>query len=207
LITVIDSGICNLASVTTALDRIGAHWALGSTPELVGAASALLLPGVGSFADGMDSLRSRNLLEPIRSHAKSGRPIMGICLGMQMLADYSEEFGRHEGLGLISAKVRRLPVDRGLRVPNIGWCDTRLSPDTALFNGLPQTATFYFVHSYVLECTDPECSVGTIRWGDTDEIVAVQSNNLFGVQFHPERSQDTGLAVMANFNNIVEGLR
>ncbi len=101
MITLIDSGICNLASVTTALNRVGAAWTLAETPEQVARAGALLLPGVGAFADGMESLRIRGLVEPIKAHAAQGRPILGICLGMQLLAEGSEEFGDHEGLGLV----------------------------------------------------------------------------------------------------------
>ena len=207
MITVIDSGICNLASVTTALDRIGVRWTLGYTPEEIGAAEALILPGVGAFADGMQSLRLRGLVEPIRTYAASGRPILGICLGMQMLADYSEEFGHHEGLALISGKIHRLPANQGLSIPNIGWCDVRYSSGAALFKGLPQPSCFYFTHSYCLECIDSGDSVGTIRWSNTVRTVAVRKGNLFGVQFHPELSQDNGLTVLENFFNLIGDLK
>ena len=207
MITVIDSGICNLASVTTALDRIGAPWTLGNTPMEIGDAQALILPGVGAFAEGMNSLHQRDLVEPIRAHAASTRPILGICLGMHMLADHSEEFGNHEGLGLISSKVCRLPADQELRLPNIGWCDVRYSSCASLFKGLPQPSCFYFAHSYCLECTDSGDSVATIRWSNTDRTVAVRKGNVYGVQFHPELSQDSGLTVLANFCNHIGELK
>lgn len=186
-----------------ALDRIGVRWTLGNTPEEIGAAVALILPGVGAFADGMQSLRLRGLVEPIRTYAASGRPILGICLGMHMLADQSEEFGNHEGLGLISGKVQRLQANQGLRIPNIGWCDVRYSSRADIFRGLPQPSCFYFAHSYCLKCSNIGDSVGTIRWSNTDRTVSVQKGNVFGVQFHPELSQDNGLTVLASFCDII----
>lgn len=205
MITVIDSGICNLASVTTALDRVGARWTVGGTPEEVGAAAALLLPGVGAFADGMDSLRQRGLVEPIRAHATSGRPILGICLGMQMLADYSEEFGNHEGLGLISGRVRRLPSVPGFRVPNIGWCDVHVPPGARLLDDQGDEAerTFYFVHSYCLDCADPADASGWLDIAGNRLAIAVERGMIFGAQFHPEKSQDAGLKMLARFVSLV----
>jgi len=206
LITVIDSGICNLASVTTALERIGVRWSLGNTPEDIGAAVALILPGVGAFADGMQSLRLRGLVEPIRSYAASGRPILGICLGMQMLADQSEEFGNHEGLGLISGQVRRLPSLPGFRVPNIGWCNVHVTPGARLLDNQKEetSRTFYFVHSYYYECANPDDASAWLEIGRNRFAVALERNMIFGTQFHPEKSQEAGLEVLARFADLVK---
>lgn len=199
MITIINCGSSNLTSVTTALDRVKCNWNIASTPSSVKSASSLILPGVGAFANGMDSLHKLNLVDSICDFAKSGKPILGICLGMQLLTEQSSEFGLSKGLGLIPANVIRLQDDIKLRVPNIGWCDTELLSSCPLFNGLKQWASFYYVHSYVVECKNKSTSVGSIQWGSERKTVAVQYQNLFGVQFHPERSQDAGLGVISNF--------
>lgn len=203
MITIIDSGICNIGSVLTALDRVGAHYIVTTEAARVAEARALLLPGVGAFADGMAALRRHGLVEPIRAHADADKPILGICLGMQLLADSSEEFGDHQGLGLIPGRVRKLPAAPGLRVPNIGWCDMHVARGARLFAGMEDGASFYFVHSYVMDCADPADSVGTIDFGAHEVTVACQRGAVFGAQFHPEKSQDTGLAFLANFATMV----
>jgi imidazole glycerol-phosphate synthase subunit HisH len=199
MITVIDSGIANIGSVTTALKRVGACLEITTDAQAVRRAKALLLPGVGAFADGMQSLRRHGLIEPIREVAHSGRAVLGICLGMQLLADVSEEFGVHQGLGLIPGRVVRLPSLDGLRVPNIGWCDVRLQGEARLFAGIQSGASFYFVHSYHMVCENPHDSVGAMTFAGRNFGVAVQRDNVFGAQFHPEKSQDVGLAFLSNF--------
>jgi glutamine amidotransferase len=199
MITIIDSGICNIGSLLIALDRVGARYTVTTEVEHVAAASALLLPGVGAFADGMEALRRSGLVEPIQAHAAAGKPLLGICLGMQLLADGSDEFGLHEGLGLIPGWVRRLPSVPGLRVPNIGWCDVDVADGAELFAGIEDSASFYFVHSYAMECDDAANIVGTIDFGGCKVTVACRRGAVFGAQFHPEKSQDAGLAVIANF--------
>lgn len=204
MISVIDSGICNLASVTTALDRIGARWTIAASAANVAGAEALLLPGVGAFADGMAALTARGLVEPVRAHAAAGRPILGICLGMQLLAEVSEEFGEHPGLGLIAGRVRRLPEVPALRVPNIGWCDTVPEEGTPLFRGIARGAAFYYVHSYYVDCDDPSDVAARIPFGPHHVAAALHRDRVFGAQFHPEKSQDVGLAVLANFAQLVK---
>lgn len=205
MITVIDSGICNIGSVLTALERIGARYTVTTEPDTVANARSLLLPGVGAFANGMDALRRNCLVEPIRSHAAAGKPLLGICLGMQLLADGSDEFGTHKGLGLIPGWVRRLPSAPGLRIPNIGWCDMHFTSGSSLFAGLDDNASFYFVHSYAMKCDEAADSIGTIVFGDVKVTVACQRGNIFGAQFHPEKSQDAGLTFLANFAAQVNG--
>lgn len=198
-IVIVDMQISNLASVLQALQQIGAPPHVPATAQNVESASAILLPGVGSFGDGMASLRQKQLVDPIKRAAKRGTPVFGICLGMQMLAERSEEFGEHEGLGLIGGDVKRLqPREPDFRVPNIGWCDVTATRPSALFpNGV--AGCYYHVHSYHFVPKDCAITVGTINYAGTPHVVALEAGNLFGVQFHPEKSQDDGLQVIANF--------
>jgi glutamine amidotransferase len=199
MITIIDSGISNLGSVLAAMRRIAAKAEVTTDPAVVGKATAILLPGVGAFADGMAALRKHGLIAPIKDAAKAGKPILGICLGMQLLAEASDEFGDHEGLGFIPGKVRKLPAAPGLRVPNIGWCDRDIRREARLFPGIDNVTPFYFVHSFHLICAQPAHSVGAIAFGSMPVTVAVEHGNIFGAQFHPEKSQDAGLTFLANF--------
>lgn len=200
MITLIDSGICNLTSVTTALGRIGAAWNMAETTAQVASAGALLLPGVGAFGDGMKSLRARGLIEPIKAHAAAGRPILGICLGMQLLAEESEEFGTHEGLGLIKGRVRLLPAGPGFRVPNIGWCDVTRRDGASLLDA--DGRAYYFVHSYYVDCADEADMAGWFTVGGKRIAAALERGHIYGAQFHPEKSQDAGLAMLARFAAI-----
>jgi glutamine amidotransferase len=200
MITIIDSGIANVGSVLAAFARIGAAAHVTTAAADVATASALVLPGVGAFKDGMDSLRAHGLVEPIREAVRRGTPMLGICLGMQLLADVSEEFGEHEGLGLVPGRVVRLEPRRpGERVPNIGWCDARISPGSALFSGIEDGSAFYFVHSFHLRCAEPADVTAAIDFGDGPVAAAVERGHVFGAQFHPEKSQDVGLTVLHNY--------
>jgi glutamine amidotransferase len=204
MITIVDSGIANIGSVVAAFKHIGQKVRVTADPAEVLNSDALVLPGVGAFEDGMQSLRRNQLVEPIRQAARSGVPLLGICLGMQLLADVSEEFGEHEGLGLIPGRVSRLAPDPPLaRVPHIGWCDVAVAPSAMLFCGITPDSAFYFVHSYHLVCSTPEHTVGRIAFGGRSLCAAVQANNVFGVQFHPEKSQDAGLSVLHNYACLV----
>jgi len=200
MITIIDSGIANLGSVINACRRLGVAAVPADTPTALASSSALILPGVGAFADGMRSLHHRGLVEPIRAAAAAGIPILGICLGMQLLAETSEEFGTHEGLGLIPGQVVRLkPAHAGDRVPNIGWCDVSTAARARLFEEIPSGGAFYFMHSYHLKCANAQDVAATIVFGDSSACAAVERGNVFGVQFHPEKSQDLGLRCLDNF--------
>jgi imidazole glycerol-phosphate synthase subunit HisH len=202
MITLIDSGICNLTSVTTALGRVGAAWTLGETPEQIARAGALLLPGVGAFADGMDSLHKRGLIAPIKAHVAQGRPLLGICLGMQLLAEGSEEFGEHGGLGLIRGRVRRLRPAPGFRVPNIGWCDVHVRPESRLLGEGAEGRSYYFVHSYYFDCADATDVAGWLSVGADRIPIALERGRVFGAQFHPEKSQDGGLEMLDRFATL-----
>lgn len=204
MITIIDSGSANIGSVISACRRIGVQAVVTTEPEMISEARGLILPGVGSFADAMGNMRQRGLVQPIRDAAAAGIPILGICLGMQLLAQVGEEFGEHQGLGIIAGRVKRLqPACSGERVPNIGWCDVNTAPRSVLFAGIDNGSPFYFVHSYALDCSDPDDCAGSISFGATPVCVAIEHNNTFGVQFHPEKSQDVGLHLLSNFAGLV----
>ncbi len=203
MITIVDSGIANIGSIINALRRFGVTASVADTPASVVSSKALILPGVGAFADGMQSLHRRSLVEPIRAAASAGVPILGICLGMQLLAETSEEFGLHEGLGLIPGQVKRLkPAHANERVPNIGWCDVSTAVRSRLFGDIPSGGPFYFMHSYALHCTNADHVAGTIAFGASAVCAAVERDNVFGVQFHPEKSQDLGLRCLDNFMRL-----
>jgi imidazole glycerol-phosphate synthase subunit HisH len=198
-IVIVDLQICNLASVLQALQQIGAPPHVFATAENIEAAGAILLPGVGAFGDGMANLRQKQLVGPIRRAAERGTPVFGICLGMQLLAERSEEFGVHEGLGLIEGNVTRLtPSGPDFRIPNVGWCDVTATRPSVLFPS-GTGGCYYHVHSYHFVPKNKSVTTGTIDYAGLQLMVALEYGNLFGVQFHPEKSQDDGLRVLARF--------
>ncbi|MBK8205932.1 MAG: imidazole glycerol phosphate synthase subunit HisH [Planctomycetes bacterium] len=196
-VAVIDSGICNLASIARALEREGGEVTVATTAEAVAGADRLVLPGVGSFPAGMQSLHERGLVDAIRGFAASGKPLLGICLGMQLLFDTGSEFGDTPGLGLIPGRVREINAP-GLAVPHMGW--NRLEPtrEDPLLAGLPEEAFFYFVHSYVCEPAESADVLAYTEYGERF-CAAVQRGNVRGLQAHPEKSQQCGATVLANF--------
>jgi len=205
MITIIDSGIANIASVTSAFRRLRAEACVTREPAKVEQAEAIVLPGVGAFADGMASLRNCALIEPIKAAAARGTPILGICLGMQLLADESEEFGRHAGLGLVPGSVVKLVSGSTRdRVPNIGWCDVQSHASSRLFANTASGTAFYFVHSFHMRCMDERDASAQISFAGEQITVAVERGRIFGAQFHPEKSQDAGLGVLENFIAFVK---
>ena len=206
-VTLVDYGIGNVFSVSRALETAGAEVLLTDRPEDLDKAERLVLPGVGAFADCMSSLRERGLIDPLLRFAGSGRPFLGICVGMQMLATYSEEFGHHEGLNLIPGRVSGLPkVDKDglpLKIPHIGWTQLHHAPGQAWTDSpLGDTAageSVYLVHSYAVTPDDPAHSLATCFYGGLPICAAIRSNNIFGVQFHPEKSGPSGLRILSRF--------
>ncbi|MEA4912088.1 MAG: imidazole glycerol phosphate synthase subunit HisH [Oscillospiraceae bacterium] len=204
---VIDYGLSNLLSVKRALEYCGAQVTVSADPADVSAADRLVLPGVGAFADGMAGLRARGLIGPLRGAAAAGTPLLGICLGMQMLFDASEEFGRHEGLGLIAGGVVRIPeLDTGGRrqtVPHIGWSALTLCGGYAgtPLRGFPAGSETYFVHSFEAKPDDPADVVALCAYGGRQLCAAAKSaaGNVLGCQFHPEKSGEAGLCILREF--------
>lgn len=197
---VVDYGLGNLRSVAGAIERLDHEPVVTSDPGALEQTDRLVLPGVGAFGDGMRSLHGRGLVEPLtRIVLEEGRPVLGICLGAQLLASESEEFGEHRGLGWIEGTVRRIvPADPSLRVPHVGWNSIRMVRESVLLDGLPEEPLFYFVHSYHVICADESSVVADCEYGVTMAAV-FQSANVYGAQFHPEKSQLAGLTLLQNF--------
>ena len=205
MITIVDIGVSNLESVRQAFSRVGALHQTSSDPDVIAAADSLVLPGVGAFGNAMKELRDRRLIEPICRHANAGKPILGICLGMQLLTAGSEEDGPNDGLNLLPGNtIRIVPEDRSVRVPNIGWCEVFPNEESTLFANFNPGDSLYFIHSYYVCCEDSANISATIRLGSVDYTVAFEQNNLFGVQFHPEKSQDAGLDILDAFCRYAE---
>jgi imidazole glycerol-phosphate synthase subunit HisH len=197
MIALVDYGIGNLRSVEKALASVGADVQLTSDAQVILSARQVVLPGVGAFGDGMAGLRQRDLEPVIRDVAAHGKPLLGICLGMQLLFESSDEMGQHTGLGLLPGCVRRFP-EAGWKVPQTGWNQLNLLQDTPLLAGLSSGDYAYFNHSYYCEPTEPGDMLASTEYVLTYASVIGRSN-LYGVQFHPEKSQDLGLMILRNF--------
>jgi len=202
VIAIVDYGRGNLGSVQKALVRLGMDAVVTQDPAVVRSARALVLPGDGAFNDAMRSLERLGLLGPIREALEAERPFLGICLGYQLLFSESEEFGPCKGLNLIPGVVRRFPKEVKLKVPHMGWNRVLHTGDLAIFDGIPSGAYFYFVHSYYPEPLDGTLRVATCQYGVTFSA-AIGKGNLFGTQFHPEKSQLWGLKLLENFVRVV----
>lgn len=199
---VVDYGLGNLRSVAGAVEKLGHEAVVSSDPRVLEQAGKLILPGVGAFADGMRKLTRLGLVDGLaRLVHERGRPILGICLGAELLARESDEFGRHDGLGWIDARVTRIAPAAGFRVPHVGWNAVRHNRDSALFAGIPQEALFYFVHSYQICCDDPSLVEAECDYG-APVTAAVVRGHIFGTQFHPEKSQRIGLELLRNFLSV-----
>lgn len=196
---IVDYGLGNLRSVAGAVRRLGHEPLVSSDPAELGRCAKLILPGVGAFGDGMRNLRERGLVEALgRLVHEQSRPVLGVCLGAQLLARESEEFGRHEGLGWIDASVRRLDPGDGLRVPHVGWNELHQRGESLLFDGIADGELFYFVHSYRIDTDSPAIVKGETEYGRFFTTV-VEQGNVYGAQFHPEKSQLAGLRLLENF--------
>ena len=203
MISIIDYGAGNLQSVEKALRHIGCDCQVTADPGRLLASDAAVLPGVGSFGDAMDQLRSRGLEEPIHRFVESGKPFLGICLGLQILFEESQESPGVKGLGLLKGKILRLPKESGLKIPHIGWNSLEVKNREGLFAGLPEEPYVYFVHSYYLRAEE-DVVTATAEHGATIHA-AVRKGNLMACQFHPEKSGKTGLAILENFAAMVKG--
>jgi glutamine amidotransferase len=203
MIAIVDYNMGNLASVQNAFAKLGVQTVVESDPTKFKEYDKLILPGVGAFGDAMAHLRERNMIDAIKEFAGSSKPILGICLGMQLLFESSEEFGVHEGLGLIKGRVVAFDsskFEEALKVPHMGWnrMFTKVHP---LFEGLDKEHYLYFVHSYHVVCDNEEDAIGRTFYG-YEFTSAVAHNNIMGIQPHPEKSHENGLKILENFTKI-----
>ncbi|RUM74058.1 MAG: imidazole glycerol phosphate synthase subunit HisH [Sulfurovum sp.] len=200
MIGIVDYNMGNLASVINAFDSVGAKIAVESDPEKLKDYDKLILPGVGAFGDAMEHLKENGMDKAVKEYAKSGKPLLGICLGMQLLFESSEEFGTSQGLGLIEGKVVAFDeskFDQKLKVPHMGWNELFVQNDSKLFDGLEKEFYLYFVHSFHAVCED-KYAIGKTYYG-YEFVSAVNKNNIYGIQPHPEKSHENGLKIIENF--------
>jgi glutamine amidotransferase len=206
MIGIIDYGMGNLFSVSKALERIGIPYIISESPEELNNTKGLLLPGVGAFKDAMARLREKELDQFIHSYVDSGRPLLGICLGMQLLFEESEENGRFEGLGLLKGRVVRIPdrdVDgERLKVPHMGWNKLDFHQEAAVLDEVEE-GFVYFVHSYFVDGMDEASLLASASYGVQVPAI-VGRENVSGMQFHPEKSSETGMKLLANFAKAME---
>lgn len=198
MVAIIDYGAGNLMSVKKALDFIGAESEITMDKDKINAASHVILPGVGSFGDAMRSMEGRGLVDTVKSAALSGRPFLGICLGLQLLFDRSDESEGVQGLSLLNGQISSIPKNLGLKVPHMGWNSVSVKQSGGIFMDIPDEIYFYFVHSYYLNGADEAEIAGTAQYG-VEIQCAVQRGNLCAVQFHPEKSGEIGLKLLENF--------
>ncbi|MEG4075512.1 imidazole glycerol phosphate synthase subunit HisH [Microcoleus sp. Pol14C2] len=203
VIAVVDYDMGNLHSVCKGLENVGAVPKITDSPAIIEQADAVVLPGVGSFDPAMQNLRSRNLIEPIKSAIASGKPFLGICLGLQILFESSEE-GVEPGLGVIAGKVRRFRSEPGLTIPHMGWNQLEFTQQNCpLWQNLPSDPWVYFVHSFYVDPVDLEVRSAMVSHGSQNVTAAIAKDNLMAVQFHPEKSSSTGLQMLSNFVSLV----
>lgn len=201
MVAIIDYDAGNIRSVEKAVRYLGKEVTVTSEPEEILAADRVILPGVGAFGDAMKRLHAMGLVEVIRQAADRGTPFLGICLGLQLLFEKSEESPGVPGLSLLRGEILRLPEFPGLKVPHIGWNSLKYPNPGRLFRGIPEDSCVYFVHSYYLKAQDEGIVTATTEYG-TLVHASVESGNLFACQFHPEKSSETGLTILENFLSI-----
>lgn len=207
MINIIDYEMGNLRSVEKAFENLGFEARVSADPNDIKTADKVVLPGVGAFRDCINNLREGGFVEPLLDHVKSGKPMLGICVGMQMLFDESEEFGTHKGLGLIPGKVVRFPSgmvenNERLKVPHMGWNNLLIEKPSPLFKEIRNESFVYFVHSYYCEAANQEDVAAACRYGDVEFCASIWRDNIMATQFHPEKSQDVGLQIFRNFAEL-----
>ncbi|MDJ0511705.1 MAG: imidazole glycerol phosphate synthase subunit HisH [Crocosphaera sp.] len=203
-LAVIDYDMGNLHSACKGLEKAGITPKITDSPEEIAQAQGIVLPGVGAFDPAVQNLRSRHLVEPIKEGLAQGKPFLGICLGLQILFDGSEE-GTEPGLGIIPGMVRRFQSEPNLTIPHMGWNQLQFTqPNLGLWQGLSQEPYLYFVHSYYVDPIDYEVKAATVTHGKQTVTAAIAHNNIMAVQFHPEKSSDNGLKILSNFAAMVQ---
>ncbi|MAE94348.1 MAG: imidazole glycerol phosphate synthase subunit HisH [Planctomycetota bacterium] len=207
-VAVVDYGAGNLRSVAKALERSGLRAEVAGDAAGMAAADAVVLPGVGAFADAMQSLQAKGLDDAVRRGIESGRPYLGLCLGLQLLFDASEEHGENAGFGLLPGRVQRFPEraadESALRVPHIGWNEVCFEGSHPMLEGLPERDVYYFVHSFHPVPADPAQRVGATEYGGRTFCSAAASGSAFAVQFHPEKSQSSGRRLLDAFARWID---
>lgn len=198
MIAIIDYDAGNIKSVEKAVAYLGEEAIVTRDKNTILSADKVILPGVGAFGDAMQKLENYGLVEVIKEVVSKNTPFMGICLGLQLMFESSEETPDVKGLGLLKGKVVRIPDSEGLTVPQIGWNNLKVKPGTRLLANLPEDPYVYFVHSYYLNATDKEIVAATTEYSTTLDV-AVESGNVFATQFHPEKSSEVGLKILENF--------
>ena len=201
MITIIDYDAGNLKSVEKALAYLNQDVIVSRNPEEILNADKVILPGVGSFGDAMNNLHKFGLVDTIKKAAESGKPFLGICLGLQLLFDSSEETPGVEGLSVLPGKILKIPAKDGIKIPHMGWNSLDINPSSKLFKGIPDKSYVYFVHSYYLEAEDENIVAATPDYS-AHIHAAVEKGNIFACQFHPEKSSDIGLKILENFAAI-----
>jgi glutamine amidotransferase len=208
MIAIVDYGMGNLRSVHKALEQVELEAHVTSDSQEIKNASKIILPGVGAFKDCMRNLEELNLLEPIIRSIEKGKPFLGICLGLQLLFEESDEFGPHRGMGVLPGRVQRFPdairdpeAGEPLPIPHMGWNTVEIKKETLLFAGIGSGSYFYFVHSYYAIPEDPKDIAAVTPYG-VEFACAVQRGNIYAVQFHPEKSQANGLQLLRNFGGL-----
>lgn len=199
MIAIIDYGVGNLFSLKSSFAAIGQEAVVTSDPEVIAAADRLILPGVGAFGDAADKLRETGMADVVRREVAQGKPLMGICLGMQLLFERSYEYGEHEGLGLIHGTVRPISevIEPDLKIPHIGWNALIMKKPSKLFKYISEGDCVYFVHSYY--AADCEASTTATAEYSAELTASVENGNVYGCQFHPEKSGDVGLKILKAF--------
>lgn len=203
MITIIDYGLGNLGSIQNIIKKIGYESQITSNLDVISNAYKLILPGVGSFDRAVQNLQERNLIDIIKNKANDGTPLFGICLGMQLLANSSEE-GKLSGLGLVPGKVMKFNPPTNFKVPHMGWNIVDYNKSCALYKGFEvfEETRFYFVHSYHFVCEDPQHIAGTTKYGN-EFTSSIHHQNLYGAQFHPEKSHKFGMLLLKNFIELI----
>lgn len=201
MISIIDYQMGNLLSVQKGFERVGHSAQITDDVGLIAESEKLVLPGVGAFGDAMSELSRRKLIDPICAAIESGTPFLGICLGLQLLFEYSEEGGRHDGLGILPGKVVRFELDAPFKVPHMGWNQAQIRRPSPILDGIPEGTHFYFVHSYFVVPEDEQVVSVETDYG-ASFCAMVSRDNLFATQFHPEKSQTDGLRILKNFSEL-----
>ena len=203
MIAIIDYDAGNIKSVEKAVQYLGEEAKVTRDPEEILSADGVILPGVGAFGDAMGKLRDYGLIDVIHECVRREIPFLGICLGLQLLFERSEESPGVEGLGVLEGEILRLPAESGLKIPHIGWNDLKFPRKGKLFEGVPENSYVYFVHSYYLKAKDPEIVTATTEYGAVVHA-SVEKGNVFACQYHPEKSSGVGLKMLENFIKLTK---